>query len=479
MTDQAQPAPDAAVTLAPTAPPAISRRVLIGGGAGIAGLGSLLGAGLLLRGREAGQVEDPRQRASHLLRRGGFAPTVAEVDAAVKAGSAATTDSLLHPQRTDDSALESRLQADAFDLTKIEQLRRWWLVRMTSTRRPLVEKMTLFWHGVLTSSYRKQGKAYTLMSTQNQLLRQHALGNLRDLLVGMSKDGAMLRWLDGTGSTTAHPNENYARELMELFTMGVGNYTETDVRELARAMTGWYVDAQGTVGFRPRAHDSGSKTFLGHTGNLGVEESIDIILANPATPRYLAARMWDFFVYPSPSAADIKPLVDAYQQSGHDVGAMMAALFNSPQFYSNRAYRALVKSPTELAAGVVRQFGLTLAANDFPAFDAMGQSLFDPPNVAGWPGGADWLNTGAWMARMRWLLATSQKHSSSFQGVSGGTSAPDAAVGHAVDAMLDGNISDGARRAIIDHLHSIGAAGTGSAGDLFFLVAATPEYQLA
>jgi uncharacterized protein (DUF1800 family) len=478
MTDQAPPAADAAVATGPSAP-LISRRVLIGGGAGLAGLGSLLGTRLLLHSRDAGQVGDPRQRASHLLRRAGFAPTVAEVDAAVKAGPASVTDSLLHPERTDDSALESRLRADAFDLTKIEQLRRWWLVRMTATRRPLVEKMTLFWHGILTSSYRKQGRDYTLMSTQNQLLRQHALGNVRDLLVGISKDGAMLHWLDGTGSSKAHPNENYARELMELFTLGVGNYTETDVRELARAMTGWYVDAQGTVGFRPRAHDTGSKTFLGHTGDFGVEESIDIILANPATPRYLATRMFEFFLYPSPSAADIKPLVDAYQQSGHEVRAMMTALFNSPQFYSNRGYRALVKSPTELAAGVARQFGLTLEANDFPAFDAMGQSLFDPPNVAGWPGGADWLSTGAWMARMRWLLAISQKHSTTLGSVAGGATTPVGAAGHAVDAMVDGNISDGARRAIVDHLHSTGAAGSGSAGDLFFLVAATPEYQLA
>ena len=159
---------------------------------------------------------------------------------------------------------------------------------MTATRRPLAEKMTLFWHGLLTSSYRKTGKppvGTQLMATQNRFLRDHALGSFRDLLVGITKDGAMLHWLDGTGSNKAHPNENYARELMELFTMGAGNYTETDVREAARALTGWYVDATGTVGFRPRAHDDGNKTFLGHTGNLGVDEVVDIILANPATPQ--------------------------------------------------------------------------------------------------------------------------------------------------------------------------------------------------
>jgi uncharacterized protein (DUF1800 family) len=468
--------PTAATTA--SAPSSVSRRTLVGGGAGLAALGGLLGAGLLLKERADGLVVDERQRAAHLLRRAGFSPTAAEVDTAVKAGTAVTTDLLLHPERVDDSALESRLAADAFDLARIDQLRSWWLVRMTATRRPLAEKMTLFWHGILTSSYRKQGRTYDLMATQNQFLRRNALGNLRDLLVGISKDGAMLKWLDGTGSTRKNPNENYARELMELFTMGVGNYTETDVRELARAMTGWYVDSNGTVAFRPAAHDSGTKTFLGHTGDLGLEEAIAIILAHPATPKHLATRMWEFFVYPGPSAGDIKPLVDAYQQSRHDIRAMMAALLGSPQFYSNRAYRALVKSPTELGVGVARQFGVKLDAADLPAIEAMGQALFDPPNVAGWAGGADWLSTGAWMARMRWLLSTSHKDGASLQTLASATR-PEDAVDRAVRAMLDGNSSDGARQAIVDHLHASGTQAPAWASDLFFLVAATPEYQLS
>ncbi|MGI8609606.1 MAG: DUF1800 domain-containing protein [Candidatus Dormibacteria bacterium] len=476
------PAPtvDPAIPVAaPVVRAGVSRRAVIGGGAGLAGLGALLGAGVLLRDRAAGQVTDERQRAAHLLRRAGFSPSRSEVDAAVQRGIGVSTEALLHPDKASDAPLEARLAADHFDTAKTEQLRRWWLVRMSATSRPLVEKMTLFWHGLLTSSYRKTGKNYDLMYIQNQFLRQHALGNLRDLLIGISKDGAMLKWLDGTGSSKAHPNENYARELMELFTMGVGNYTETDVRELARALTGWYVDAAGTVSFRPRAHDAGSKTILGHTGDFGLEEAVDIILRHPATPLHLATRMWEFFVYPQPSAADLQPVIAAYHSSNYDIRAMVAAILGSPQFYSNRAYRGLVKSPTELVAGVSRQFGLTLDANAFNAMATMGQALFDPPNVAGWPGGSDWLSTGGWMARMRWLLTISTQHAGTVRSVGGGATHPHDAVDHAVATMLDGFISSGARQAIADHLQSIGNQGAQSGSDLFFLLAATPEYQLA
>src|ERR1700694_206547 len=261
----------------------MSRRQLIGAG-GVAGLGGVLGLNYWVRGQQSqGEITDNSQRVGHLLRRVGFGPTSAELAAAARAGVASTTDRLLHPERQDDSALESKLSQAALDLSKVEQLRQWWLMRMAYTQRPLQEKMTLFWHGLLTSSFRKQGRSYNLMLTQNQFLRQHALGNLRDMLIGITKDGMMLKWLDGTANNKVRPNENYARELMELFTMGVGNYTETDVREAARSLTGWAVDAAGTVTFRERAHDSGSKTFLGHTGNLGVEEVVDIILAQPAT----------------------------------------------------------------------------------------------------------------------------------------------------------------------------------------------------
>jgi uncharacterized protein (DUF1800 family) len=264
---------------------------------------------------------------------------------------------------------------------------------------------------------------------------------------------------------------------MELFTMGVGNYAESDVRELARALTGWYVDPAGAVSFRPKSHDGGIKTLLGHTGNLGLEEAVDVILAQPATSRHLATRMWEFFVYPGPSDADLQPVIDAYHHSHHDIRAMMEAVLRSRQMYSNRAYRALVKSPVELVAGAFRQLGLKLDPNDFQAMDAMGQALFDPPNVAGWPGGADWLTTGAWMARVRWLLAVSRRDPAARR-AGGGGEIP-AAVDRAARVMLDGNLTPGARQAIADHLQASHRPGGDATPDLFFLLAGTPEYQLA
>ena len=464
-------------TAAPTTQ-TLSRRKMLAG-AGVLGLGGALGVGYLMRERSDASISGDRARAAHLLRRAGFSPTVAEVDLAVKDGLTATTDRLLNPTAS-DTTLETRLSRDTFDFTRAADVRLWWLVRMASTERPLVEKMTLFWHGLLTSSYRKAGAKTDLMYVQNQFLRAHALGSLRDLLVGITKDGAMLHWLDGTGSTRAHPNENYARELMELFTMGVGNYTETDVRESARALTGWYVARDGSVSFRPAAHDNGSKTFLGHTGNLGLEDIVDIILAHPATPRYISTRLFQFFVHPSPTDAELKPAIDAYAQSKGNIRAIVGAILRSEAFYSGKAYRGLVKSPTELTAGLLRQFNLPVNLHVAGAGEAMGQALLDPPNVAGWPGGSDWLSTGSWMARARFLLYQSEQQREQVGRVLG-SGKPEDVVATAVKLMVDDDLTPRARGAIVDHARALNPAHLDSTGaaQVFFLVGATPEYQLA
>lgn len=377
-----------------------------------------------------------------------------------------TINTLLHPESVLDVQLDATLAAGTFDFTKLPDLRRWWLTRMVLTKRPLLEKMTLFWHGLLTSSYSASART-NLMYVQNEFLRTHALGSLSDLLVGITTDGAMLKWLDGTGSGKAHPNENYARELMELFTMGVGNYTEADVRAGARALTGWVVDKQNQVVFRPQAHDDSVKTYLGHTGNFGVKDVISIILDNPATPRYLAGRMWSFFVYPDPTDAELATVITAYRQSKGNIRSMMEAVLRSPAFSSPKAYRALVKSPVELIAGFARQMGHPIDAATAAAGDAMGQGLLDPPNVAGWPPGAAWLSTGSWMARMRYLLARSH----GLPGTALPSGRPQAVVDHLLTRMIDGSVTPGARQALIDH--------GGTPAELAFLVAATPEYQLA
>lgn len=457
-------------------PHRISRRQLFG----------LVGAGAAAAGATYAALEPPgglppsapRVQAAHLLRRAGFAPSAAELAAATSAGTAKTLDQLLHPESVDDSALESALARQAFDFTKIPDVRRWWLTRMALTRRPLVEKMTLFWHGLLTSSYLKAGPG-DLMYVQNQFLRANALGSLNGLLVGISKDGAMLRWLDGSGSNSAHPNENYARELMELFTMGVGHYGQDDVVAAARALTGWVVDKNDVVGFHPKAFDGGAKTFLGQTGPWGMPDVVRIILANPATPQYLARRMWEFFAYPDPSDGDLAPVVAAYRQTNGSVRAMLQAIFTAPGFSSPKAYRALVKSPTELIAGLARQLGLPVGPLEGAAGDSTGQALFDPPNVAGWPPGAAWMSTGQWMARARYLHArSSQPASIASVAAVAGTSTPEAGQVDALLAlMVDGDLAPDARTAILSHVSSLPRR-AGAAQSLF-LVAASPEYQLA
>lgn len=474
------PEPEAAPGPGAGAPP--HRRLDRRGALGLAGLGALAAAaGVTYR-----LVEDsskPAPDADHVLRRTGFAPAPAELAAAVAAGGPRTIDVALHPEKVDDSALEATLSAGTFDFTRIPDVRRWWLTRMALTKRPLVEKMTLFWHGLLTSSYRKAGRG-DLMYVQNQLLRTHALGSLKDLFTGISQDGAMLRWLDGTGSNKLDPNENYAREFMELFTMGVGNYTEEDVRAGARALTGFAVTKAGQVVYRPRAHDDGMKTFLGRTGNFGLTDVVDIVLAHPATPRHIAGKMWEFFVYPGPSESDLAPVIDAFHTTQGSIRAMMAAILTSPAFSSPKAYRALVKSPTELIAGLHRQFSLPVDAAAGELGETMGQGLFDPPNVAGWPGDGAWISTGSWMARMRYLLYRAHQPATGrlvAAAVEPAGTTPAGILDALLGLMVDNNVSPDARSAIAGHLVPAGGSAVPetTAAELMFLVAATPEYQLA
>jgi uncharacterized protein (DUF1800 family) len=282
---------------------------------------------------------------------------------------------------------------------------------MSLTQRPLEEKMTLFWHGVLTSSFAKIGKSVNLplMIQQNTLLRTHAMGRFDDLVRAVSTDPAMLYWLDGHYNTGARPNENYSRELMELFTMGIGNYTQDDVHYGAKALSGWIVrNGQGV--FEQKRFYQGTITYLNHTGHLGLDDVVSIVCAHPATAQRLARLLWSFFVYDSPSQSDVQPLVDAYHQSNHQVSAMVKVMLNSSAFFSEKAFRARVKSPSEFVVGAVRAVGLTptipVLSVMAQATTTMGQTVFDPPNVAGWPGNTmstAWLSTQSWISRINFV----------------------------------------------------------------------------
>ncbi len=346
---------------------------------------------------------------THLLRRAGFGASPADLSEYLNLGVSGAIDRLVNYSSVPND-VEQRLASYNFPLnTRTGQIR-WWIARMTLTQRPLEEKLTLFWHGVLTSSVAKAPKSTRpMMIQQNNLLRSHAMGRFDDLIKAITTDPAMLYWLDGHSNTGVRPNENYSRELMELFTMGIGHYTQDDVQAGAKALSGWVVqNGQGV--FNPRRFYEGTITYLGHTGHLGLDDVVRIVCAHPATATRIARLMWSFFVYDNPSASDIQPLVDAYNHSDHQIGAMVKAMFNAPAFFSEKAYRARVKSPAEFVIGAVRAMGLTptmpLLAIMEQAMTVMGQTPLDPPNVAGWPGdkaSSAWLSTQAWISRVNFI----------------------------------------------------------------------------
>ena len=395
----------------------VSRRAVLIGAAGSAvGLGAVgAGAGYALShlpglfshdtvfSADAGKI-------THLLRRAGFGPSPADLSVYLDLGVSGAIDRLINYSSVAND-VDQRLASFNFQFNTRANLIRWWLARMTLTQRPLEEKMTLFWHGVLTSSFAKIGKSANLplMIQQNTLLRTHAMGRFDDLIRAISTDPAMLFWLDGRFNAGSRPNENYSRELMELFTLGIGNYTQDDVHAGAKALSGWVV-RNGQSVFAPRRFYEGTITYLGHTGHLGLDDVVSIVCAHPATAGHLARLMWSFFVYDNPSQADVQPLVDAYHQSDHQIGAMVKAMFNAPAFFSEKAYRGRVKSPAEFVVGAVRALGLAPTVPVLTvmgqAMANMGQTLFDPPNVAGWPGdklSTAWMSTQVWITRVNFI----------------------------------------------------------------------------
>ena len=406
----------------------ISRRALIG--ASIAGMaGAAIGGYALEQVAQKGGLSNVEQliqhngvsaifhlngplatapQIGHLLRRGGFGASPEELSAYQNLGFGGAVDRLINYQQVLEDDTENRLKALNLNLVKPIDQQRWWLLRMAWTQRPLLEKMTLFWHGVLVSSYRKVGgaRAYGRMMVQNQFFRAHAFDTFDNILLGITTDPAMLFYLDLTKSTKKAPNENYARELMELFTLGLGHYTQQDVYEAAAALTGWHVKGL-TSRYLPRDHNDLTKTFLGQTGNFDYKDVVRILANHPATPWFICRKLFTFFVYENPTSDDLRPLVDTYVQSGHNMGQVMRTLLLSPQFSSTKAYRSRVKSPVEYIAGAYRALNVQGSGDGLPNISLlMGQTLFDPPNVAGWPGdkvSAVWLNSGTWMTRLNYI----------------------------------------------------------------------------
>src|SRR5438552_5383816 len=281
-----------------------------------------------------------------------------------------------------------------------QRLGLWWANRMLATNRPLEEKLTLFWHGHFATGENKV-RDYRMMLRKNELFRSHASGTLRDLLIGILKDPAMLVYLDNGENIKKHPNENFGRELLELFSMGVGNYTEHDVREAARAFTGWTNNVL-EFKFDAEQHDFGEKTFLGQTGPFNGEDIIDIILKQPVTAEFVSAKLYRYFVREEISTGVRASLGRTFRESGYQIKPLLTQIFLSRDFYSPPAYATQIKSPVLLVVSTYKKLGLREVPT-IPDFGRMtgglGQSLFDPPNVAGWAGGRTWITPATLLQR--------------------------------------------------------------------------------
>ena len=365
-------------------------------------------------------------RVAHLLRRAGFGATRAEIDRAAAQGYEATVEELLHPELQPDLEIEDlirRYHTDQNSLMLLESSQGYWLYRIINSRRPLEEKMALFWHGLFATAYGKLNHAKAVVN-QTHTFRRNGLGKFADILMDLSRDPAMIFWLDNKDNHKDAPNENYGRELLELFSMGIGNYTEDDVKAAARSFTGWTIDnteymsirasrdsfwPYGRIDwqfrYRDDDHDDSEKTFLGHTGTFNGQDVIDIIIRQPATAHYVAGKLYNFFVSDRPNEEAIGILADEFTRTEGDIRAVMRCLFRADFFSNESARLARVKSPAELVGGTARLAGshrtpewtiVNLAMD----VNFMGQEILNPPTVEGWHTGMEWIDTGNLVERI-------------------------------------------------------------------------------
>jgi uncharacterized protein (DUF1800 family) len=368
------------------------------------------------------------ETAAHLLNRAGFGGTPDEIATLTDLGHDAALSSLLDYEKIPDAtpdpawavpdlgraeriramqsmAPEAKRQAQQAEQREqnqhIIELRGWWLNRMANGPRPFQEKMVLFWHGHFATSFDKVRDAY-FMWRQNELFRRLATDYWLRLLIEAGKDPAMLIWLDQAQSRKEHPNENYAREVMELFSLGEGHYTEKDVTEGARALTGWSLDRQTErFIYRPVFHDNGIKTFLGLTGNLNGEDMMAQIVSQPQAAVFITGKLWNFFAGQPPSTDLNQALADAFVANARCFKPFLRAMFRSEEFYSESIIRNQVKSPVQWLVGTARMLQCDLPPGFISAaiLRNLGQDLFAPPNVKGWDGGITWITTSSLLDR--------------------------------------------------------------------------------
>ncbi len=463
-----------------------------------------------------------RARIAHLLRRAGFGATAAELDEYQALGFTGAVERLLNPEKIAQPELDVRINAldldpatnrDAFAALQVA-----WFDRMIATKNPLQEKLALFWHGHFATAESKVGSPF-LMRQQYQLFLALGLGNFRDLAVAVSKNPAMLIWLDGNQNRAKSPNENYGRELLELFMLGIGNYTENDVKAAARAFTGWSFTGDrsvsggrqyisGTFAFDEKQHDKNPKTFLGQA--IGTPANgdwlsdglaiIDGALRQPAAARFIAGKLFSFFVWDGPDAATIAPFAEAFARNTFDLRELLRAILLSPEFSSERAYRAKAKSPSEYVVGLLRALGVPNATRDtVNSARRMGQELFNPPNVGGWTSGLGWISPGSILDRANFANRTVTARQTNATAVmfdpalamqGKALTTPEQFTDHFVGLLLDGNATPEQRAALNNYLrlNDKGQLGTfaldaktldSKVRGLIHLVASAPAYQLS
>ena len=341
-----------------------------------------------------------RGDARHLLWRTQYGASAAEIEQALAGGLERTLDRLLTPQdeSPDFEATDRLLRQIALDTGNIDRLKAWWLHRMLNSANPLLEKASLFWHNHFATSAAKV-RSVPHMAAQNDLIRREALGSFRGLLSGMTRDVAMLIWLDGNANRKRHPNENFAREVMELFSLGVGNYTEQDIAEAARAFTGWHV-RDDKFWFNERQHDGENKSVLGRTGNLDGDDVIEICLGQAACPRFLAEKLLNTFVLAKPEPSSVDQLADRIRTHDFQMRPVLRELFGSRLFFSASVRGSIIKSPLEFVLGAYRSLGNRPNLQSTVRLLAdLGQDVFEPPTVKGWEGGRLWINSASLLQR--------------------------------------------------------------------------------
>ena len=456
---------------------------------------------------------------AHLMRRAGFGATREELEARAEKGYEATVEELLHP--------EEQPPVDRYELLRYHPWA-WkpgtvqgmggaeWLYYMINTKRPLEEKMCLFWHQIFATGVSKVDH-YDEIVTMVTMFREKGLGNYRELLLELSRSPAMIHWLDNYENHAEAVNENWGRELLELFSMGVGNYTEVDVRECSRAFTGWSMQPKlprfpmgrfhWIFEFKPEDHDDGEKTFLGHTGNFNGEDILDIICQQPATARFVARHLYDFFVADEPQVPAwsvtpprnpeaVETLANEFTRSGYDLRSVLRLLFNS-DFFKDAAF-AKIKSPAEVVAGTLRLVG----GAEFPApgigmmsrqTGYMGQDLLNPPSVEGWHTGTEWVNSGSLMRRVN--FAADMLGDVSRPGVQSiinrlkdhGDLSPGGFVDACLDLMGPLEVGQETRQEFVNHASDGGAliwgreedsrTSTGRVSEMLQLIVSLREYQ--